>query len=52
MGISPHIVERILNHVSGSLSPISLVYNKYHFMPEMRAAIEAWDCKIGTLVAA
>ena len=39
----PHITERLLNHVTGSLTPIALVYNRYSFLPEMRVAAEKFE---------
>lgn len=43
LGVAPHIIERLLNHVSGTISGVAAVYNRHHFMPEMRAAIEKWE---------
>jgi integrase len=28
LGVAPHVIERLLNHVAGTLSPIALVYNR------------------------
>ena len=28
LGAAPHVIERILNHVTGTLSPIGLIYNR------------------------
>jgi integrase len=49
MGVAPHVIERLLNHVTGTLSPIALVYNKARYLDEMRAAIDLWDTHISTL---
>ncbi len=46
MGIAPHIIERLLNHVTGSLSPIALVYNKAKYLEEMRTAMEQWEAHL------
>jgi integrase len=43
LGVSPHIIERILNHVTGTLSPIARVYNRARYLAEMRAAYELWE---------
>jgi integrase len=43
MGVAPHVIERLLNHVTGSLSPIALVYNKAKYLEEMREAVEKWE---------
>jgi integrase len=51
LGIAQVVVEKLLNHVSGgALSPIAQVYNRHSYMAEMRAAIEAWEGKLATLV--
>jgi len=50
MGTAPHVIERILNHVSGTISGIAAVYNKARYFEEMRAAVEAWDVQIQALV--
>lgn len=49
-GIAPHVIERILNHTTGSLSPIARVYNKAKYQEEMRAAIEVWEAKLAKLL--
>ncbi len=43
----PHVIERILNHVSGSFAGVAGVYNRHPYFDEMRAALEQW----GELVA-
>ena len=42
LGVSPHIAERIVNHVS-SQSDMQIVYDRYTYMPEMRQAVEKYD---------
>ena len=42
-GIALPIIERLLNHVSGSFGGIVGVYQRYDFMPEMRHAIAKWE---------
>jgi integrase len=49
-GTALHVIERILNHVSGSFGGIVGVYQRYDFMPEMRAAIEKWEAHIQKLL--
>ena len=50
MGVPLHVIERLLNHVSGSFGGIVGVYQRYNFMPEMRNAIESWETHIADLV--
>jgi integrase len=50
MGVAPHVIERLLNHVTGTISPIALVYNRARYVEEMRAAVDLWEAKISSLV--
>lgn len=40
LGVQPHVIERILNHTTGTISGIAAVYNRHHFQDEMREALE------------
>jgi integrase len=42
IGIAPHVADRILNHVSGSISGVAAVYQKFEFLPERKQALEIW----------
>ena len=42
LGVSPHVVERILNHTTGTLGGVAGVYNRFGYLPEMRAALKTW----------
>ncbi len=50
IGVSIPVIERLLNHVSGSFGGIVGVYQRYDFFPEMQAAIESWEKHIAQLV--
>lgn len=52
LGIAPHVIERLLNHVTGSLSPIALRYNKAKYDSEMREAISVWERHLKSLLEA
>jgi len=39
----PHVVERILNHTTGTLGGVAGVYNQYGYLDEMRIALEGWQ---------
>lgn len=43
LGTAPHVVERILNHSSGSFGGVAGVYNRFSYLPEMRNALEQWE---------
>jgi hypothetical protein len=42
LGVAPHAVEAILNHVSGHKKGVAGVYNKAVYEKEKRAALCAW----------
>ena len=42
-GIAPHIVEAVLNHVSGHKAGIAGVYNRASYDKEKRAALSVWS---------
>jgi hypothetical protein len=37
LGVAPHVIERVLNHVSGS-RVLAGIYNRYGYLPEKRKA--------------
>jgi integrase len=51
LGVAPHVIERILNHVTGTLSPIALVYNRANYLSEMRAAMALYEEHLAGLFA-
>lgn len=52
LGTPIQVVEKLLNHVSGSFSGIVGVYQRYDFFPEMSEALDKWECHILKLSAA
>jgi integrase len=42
LGVAPHVIERVLNHVSGTFAGVAGVYNRFQYQDEMRAALELW----------
>jgi integrase len=51
IGIQPHIIEAILNHVSGHKASVAGVYNRAVYAAEKKAALENWEAYIKRLVA-
>jgi integrase len=51
LGIAPHIIEAVLNHVSGHKAGVAGVYNRSSYSAEKRAALELWGMHIQTLLA-
>lgn len=43
LGVRFEVTESILNHVSGSRSGISGIYQRYDWGPEKKAALQAWS---------
>jgi hypothetical protein len=41
MGVAPHIVERLINHVTGTISGVAAIYNRHAYMDDMCAACRA-----------
>jgi integrase len=50
LGISLGIIEKVLNHVSGSFAGIVGVYQRHEFAEEKRTALEKWADHVGQLV--
>jgi integrase len=42
LGVLPHIIEAILNHVSGHRAGVAGIYNRATYTKEMREALERW----------
>ena len=42
LGILPHIIEAILNHVSGQRAGVAGIYNRARYEGEMRQALQRW----------
>jgi integrase len=40
--VAPHVIEKVLNHISGTISGVAAVYNRYGYDEEKRAALETW----------
>jgi integrase len=51
LNIPPHIVERILNHASGTISGVAAIYNRHAYMDEMRAAIDLWEKRLDQIIS-
>lgn len=51
LGVPPHIIERLLNHISGTISGVAAIYNRYQFMPEMRAAVAKYETHLSMILS-
>ena len=62
LGVQPHVIEAVLNHVSGHKAGVAGIYNRALYMAEKRQALLLWSehvkslvddtCSIGTHVKA
>jgi integrase len=50
LGVSLVVIEKVLNHVSGSLAGIVGVYQRHEFADEKRAAFQQWADHVERLV--
>jgi integrase len=50
LGINLPVIEKVLNHSSGSFAGIVGVYQKHSFADEKRAALEAWGSFVTAVV--
>jgi integrase len=51
LGVQPHTVEAILNHISGHKAGVAGIYNRATYATEKREALERWATFILTTVA-
>jgi integrase len=51
LGTPIHVTEKLLNHVSGTLSGVAGVYNRYSYANEMRTAVEVYEKRLRKLAA-
>jgi integrase len=50
LAFPPHVVERVLNHVSGTQSGLIGVYQRHEYREERKAAIVAWGARIAAIL--
>ncbi len=48
-GIAPYVVEKVLNHISGAISGVAAVYNRYGYDAERRDALDKWGAFLDDL---
>jgi len=48
----PHVIERILNHTVGSMTPIARIYNRWNYLVEMKDAMHQYENKLQRLLCA
>jgi integrase len=50
LGIAPHVIEKVLNHISGSLAGVAGIYNRFGYGPEKRHALQTWAAHVQRVV--
>ena len=50
LGVLPHVIEAVLNHVSGHKAGVAGVYNRSTYANEAKAALALWADHVRTIV--
>jgi integrase len=50
LGIPPHIIEVVLNHINGHKAGVAGIYNRAEHSAERKAALELWAARVEALV--
>jgi integrase len=50
LNFPPHVVDKVLNHVSGTIRGVAAVYNRFEYLEERRAALEGWGKYVENLL--
>lgn len=54
-GVPPHVIERILNHITGStaesITSLGRIYNRHRYLDEMRSALMLLEREVSGLLA-
>ncbi len=51
LNFPPHVVDKVLNHVSGTIRGVAAVYNRFEYLEQRRAALNAWGRHVTNLVS-
>ncbi len=49
LGILPHVIEAVLNHISGHKGGVAGIYNRATYAKEKREALNAWTAHVAKL---
>jgi integrase len=50
VGIQPHVIEAVLNHISGSKRGVAGIYNRSTYAAEKKAALNKWADRVLAIV--
>jgi integrase len=51
MRVPPYVIEKVLNHISGTISGVAAVYNRHGYDDEKADALEQWGVHLAELTA-
>jgi integrase len=51
LGVNLPVIEKVLNHVSGSFAGVVGIYQRHDFAGEKRAALEKWGAHVESIVS-
>ena len=49
LGVQPHVIEAVLNHISGHKAGVAGVYNRASYANEKRQALDLWGEHVAAL---
>ncbi len=49
LGVLPHVIEAVLNHVSGHKAGVAGIYNRASYANEKRMALDLWAEHVAAL---
>lgn len=47
----PHVLERYLNHVSGTISGVAAIYNRFAYEKELRQCCTQWEARLSAILS-
>ncbi len=51
LGVPPHITDKILNHVTGEISGVRAVYNRYGYAGEKSSTLAKWCDQLSAMIS-
>ncbi len=51
LGVQPHVIEAVLNHVSGHKAGVAGIYNRSTYAAEKRAALDLWAAHVQSITS-
>ena len=51
LGVFPHVLEGVLNHISGHKKGVAGIYNRASYETQKREALDLWATRLATIVA-